>query len=333
MRSFDEKPTPDEVLWDQTISDDLAEKAEALHELGRRAAVGGQAPRAAELLTAAIAVLEQLGDDTKRAWSLFVLACVLNQAGRHDDAHDSAVAASAMLRMYGDECQVALAMRANADALIALGRLDEAEPELLSALALFENCDDHRNSALCTDALAALCEKLDALPTAVEWRRQSLVHRQRLDNHLDAANAMVSLGRSLRRAGAHEESAQTLRVVLEHWRYVERPIQVAETLCELGQTLLAFDDPHAARVALDEASALFKAHDDFDSAADVDGLRADALRDLDRFAEAAQLDEQVLAYHRVRGHIDSPEALKKPAPVSKPQAAAAKAKTSKGARS
>lgn len=252
----------DEQLWALTSDADASERAAALSELGHRLFDRREYSQCLAVTEQAAELFNALGDDERAGRNLYGAAACHCRLGRHDEAVATWAKAADAFRLGATESDIADCELRAAECLQALERVDEARRHFQSALDLYSSDGATQSVGQVALALAELEGGEGDFDTASELQERSRTCFQQLGAAPDVARATDRLAASRIEQGRLTEALDLLEYVLHVRMAQQDPLARAYARYRLGWTLNLADRNADAGPLLEEATRVFREHDE-----------------------------------------------------------------------
>ncbi len=309
MNNFDDDidDLNEDELWNLSISPSPLTRAQALMALGRRAAMTDNTERALTLVDTAIEAWGQADQPREQGFAWYIRCRVLINDSRYEEGLESITKAGEIYTEIAapDYWQADVA-QSRSTCLRGLGQWSDALTAILEARALFELSGNDHAAAHAAIEVAECTKDADIVMTHITWARDVFRREENAEWVLIAQDQMVA---SLSRNRRYTEAAELARENLSVARFLDMPPRTAKAQRRLGLCLYLLNLPDEAATALEQAALLFHAQQNWDMLADVRHYLVDCYAELNRDEEAADLLQQLAAFHRATGEDTAPDEL------------------------
>lgn len=289
----------EDELWNLSISPSPLTRAQALMALGRRAAMTDNTERALTLVDTAIEAWGQADQPREQGFAWYIRCRVLINDSRYAEGLEAINRAGEIYSEVSapDYWQADVA-QSRATCHRGLGQWPDALAAILEARALFELAGNDHAAAHAAIEVAECTKDADIVMTHLTWARDVFRREENAEWVLIAQDEMVaSLSRNRKYAEAAELATENVNLA----KFLDMPPRIAKAQRRLGLCHYLLNRPEEATVALEKAAELFHAQHNWDMLADVRHYLVDCYGDLNRNDEAADLLQQLAAFHRAAG--------------------------------
>jgi diguanylate cyclase (GGDEF)-like protein len=197
----------------------------------------------------------------------------------------------------GDARLQAEAYHARGDLLGYVGRFAEGLDDIQLSCRIYRKLGLQDQAWVCQQSLAIIYYRFGDYDRAAEFIGEVVQARRERGQTYMLADALFNLARSLEGKGDFDGALARYEEMLGMSRQLANPTGEAYGQQAMGALLIKRQQPQRALELLDGALAAFRAQDDTDMVARLQGLRGEALTQLQRYPQAiAALEESVRLY-------------------------------------
>ena len=275
-QEFDE-----EELWEETKSEDLSSRAEALLELGQRRVNEENFAMAKSLFGSASDLFSELEMELELIRSIYSVGYCQYRLGEHGDAVVTLEDALTRSQQLSDSRSVAFSAGPLAECLSANGDDDGALSNHELAMDAFLEIEDSLNAGLNCLAMGEIHGRLARQTKALECFIRAYNIFQGGGDAMGAARSKDRMAAALIELGNLDQAVMHIRDALLTFEHMEIPDRIAYMEYRLGWTLVLHKKYYSAIPHLRSAIQYYRENKDWSNAGVVEIQLANALRLMD----------------------------------------------------